>query len=248
MRFFVLCSILALITASAEAKVLDMSRDSMAPYFVLSGGPSSLSSNGYGNEATGISVSGESKYTYGGEFGFLLSRGIVNLSFGIGIIKPAPVQGFSGTDSGGVEMFTGDSEVMGFSPRITVEFNLQGDRVSRSFISLGAGYADVKLTNSYTMTAAGTAAYPGVATTIESKGSATELMAGLGYEGILSDSTTYVFQFGYRQLRLDQLKYTKDYTTFNGPVSSGGTVMNGASNRELNLSGGFLSLGFRFYL
>ncbi|WP_413577257.1 hypothetical protein ACLVWU_03185 [Bdellovibrio sp. HCB290] len=248
MRFYFLCSILVLLVASAEAKVLDITRDSMAPYFTLSGGPSSLSSNGYAGEATGTSVSGESKYTYGGEFGFLLSRKFVNVAFGIGIIKPSMVEGFSGTDTGGTQLFTGDSEVLAFAPRITVEFNLQGDPVSRSFISLGVGYADVKLSNSYTLTAAGSAAYPGAATAIESKGSATELTAGLGYEGILSDSTTYVFQFGYRQLRVDHLKYTKDYSTFNGPVTAGETVMNGASNRELNLSGGFLSLGFRFYL
>ncbi|WP_413580467.1 hypothetical protein [Bdellovibrio sp. HCB288] len=248
MKLAFLFSIVALMAVSAEARVFDIKRDSMAPYFILSGGPSTVGTNGYANEATGTTVSGESKFTYGGEFGFLLSRPVLNLAFGIGIIKPSLVEGFSGSDTGGTQMFTGNSEVLGFAPRVTLEVNLHGDQVSRSFVAVGVGYADVKLKNSYTMTAAGDAAYPGVATTIESKGAATELTAGLGYEGVLSDTTTYVFQFGYRQLRIDQLKYSKDYTTFNGPVSAGGTVMNGASNRELNLSGGFLSLGFRFYL
>ncbi|QDK44265.1 hypothetical protein DOM22_03395 [Bdellovibrio sp. ZAP7] len=234
--------------SAAEARVFDINRDTVAPYFSLTGGPSAVGKSGYENEATGVNVSGDSKYTYGGEFGFLVSTKPMNLAFGIEFLKPGVVDNISGTNSGGTQLYSATSEVLGYAPKVTLEFNLHGDNVSRSFVAVGLGYATVSLKNSYTMTAAGTSAYPGVDTTIESKGNATELSAGLGYEGILSDTVTYAFQFGYRQLKVDNLKYSKDYNTFNGTVSSGGSVHNGASNRVLDLSGGFLSLGFRFYM
>ncbi len=240
--------LLLFLVSAAEARVFDINKDTVAPYFSLTGGPSAVGKSGYENEATGVAVSGDSKYTYGGEFGFLVSTKPMNLAFGIEILKPGAVDNISGTNSGGTELYNASSEVLGYAPKVTLEFNLHGDNVSRSFVALGLGYASVTLKNTYTLTAAGTSAYPGVDTTIESKGNATELSAGLGYEGVLSDTITYAFQFGYRQLKVDNLKYSKDYNTFNGAVTSGSTVQNGASNRELNLSGGFLSLGFRFYM
>ncbi|UYL08793.1 hypothetical protein B9G69_017255 [Bdellovibrio sp. SKB1291214] len=232
----------------AEARLFDINKESVAPYFTLMGGPSGVGKSGYENEASNITVSGDSKYVYGGEFGAVVSTRPMNLTFGIEFLKPNSVAGFSGVDTGGTQVYSGDSDILGYAPKVGIELNLHGDNESRSFVSASLGYVSVTLKNSYTLTAAGTAAYPGVATMIESKGTATEITAGLGYEGVLSEQTTYVFQFGYRQLRFDNLKYSHDYNTFNGAVSSGDTVKNGASNRELNLSGGYLSLGFRFYM
>lgn len=234
--------------ATAEARVFDINKESVAPYFTLTGGPSAVGKSGYENEASNVTTSGDSKYTYGGEFGVVVSTKPMNLTFGLEFLKPGAVAGFSGVDTGGTQVYSGDSDILGYGPKVGIEFNLHGDVESRSFISAGLGYTMVTLKNSYTLTAAGTSTYPGVATMIESKGAATELSLGLGYEGVLSEQTTYVFQFGYRQLRIDNLKYSSDYNTFNGAVSGGDTVKNGASNRELNLSGGYLSLGFRFHL
>lgn len=248
MKFTSALVIIALFSSVAQARVFDINRDSMAPYVSFSGGPSALGSKAFENEATSVSVSGETKYNYGGEFGFLLSRRLVNVAFGIGILKPSPVNNISGADGGGTQVYSGESEILGFVPKVSVEFNLHGDNQSRSFISVSGGLASVTLKNSYTLTAAGTTAYPGVDTVLESKGSGTELAAGIGYEGVLSDSVTYAFQFGYKQLKIDNLKYSKDYNTFNGAVSSGAAVMNGSSSRVLDLSGGFISLGFRFYM
>ncbi|WP_413560030.1 hypothetical protein [Bdellovibrio sp. HCB209] len=240
--------ILLIFSNAAQARVFNINRESMAPYFSISGGPSAVGSKGFENEASSVSVSGESKFNYGGEFGLLLSRSKINLAFGIGILKPSPVNNISGSDGGGTQVYSGESEILGFVPKVTLELNLHGDNVSRSFFSVSGGLANVTLKNSYTLTAAGTSAYPGVDTVIESKGSGTELAAGIGYEGELSDSITYAFQFGYKQLKIDNLKYSKDYNTFNGAVSSGSAVNNGSSSRVLDLSGGFISLGFRFYM
>jgi hypothetical protein len=233
---------------TAEARVFDINRDAVAPYFTLMGGPSAVGKSGYENEASNVTVSGDSKYTYGGEFGCVISRKDINLTFGLELLKPASVAGFSGVNTGGTQVFSGDSDAFGYAPKVGIEITLHGDNESRSFVSAGLGYATIALKNAYTLSSAGTSAYPGVDTLIESKGTATEISAGLGYEGVLSEQTTYVFQFGYRQLKIDNLKYSHDYNTFNGAVSSGDTVKDGASNRQLNLSGGFISLGFRFYM
>ncbi len=65
----------------------------------------------------------------------------------------------------------------------------------------------------------------------------------------MTDTTTVVVEFGYRQLKVDNLKYSKDVTTFSGAKSSGDAVVTSSGEkRELDFSGGFISLGFRFYM
>ncbi|MBO9666110.1 MAG: hypothetical protein J7501_04795 [Bdellovibrio sp.] len=247
MKFF-WAALLVAFSTTAEARVFDMNRDSVAPYFNVTGGASMLSDSAYKLEATGVSTDSEVKYNYSGEFGFLLSRRLVGLRFGIEILKPQSLDNITGKNAGGVAQYTASSSVLGFVPKIALDLNLNSTPAYRSFISLAAGYADVTLKNEHTMTAAGNVSYPGVDTTLESKGTGTLLAATLGYEGVLSDTTTYVFEFGYRQLKIDKLKYSKDYKTFNGNVSSGDTVKMGSENRVLDLSGGYISLGFRFYM
>lgn len=237
-----------LLSSIAEARVFDISKDSMAPYFLFTGGSSAVGKSAYENEASGVDVSGNVGYNYSGEFGFMYSRKLVNLRFGFEILKPQKLDNISGTNSSGTQLYTETSDILAYAPKLSVDINLHGTNEFRSFVSLSAGYGSVTLKNSYSYTAAGSAAYPGVDSSIEAKGTATLLAASLGYEGVLSDTTTYVFEFGYRSLKFDSLEYSKAFTTMTGAVSSGDPVMNGASKRSLDLSGGFLSLGFRFYL
>ncbi|MGE5087220.1 MAG: hypothetical protein ACM3MG_13020 [Bacillota bacterium] len=237
-----------LLSSAAEARVFDISKDSVAPYFLLTGGSSAVGKAAYENEASGVNVSGNVGYNYSGEFGFMYSRKFANLRFGFEILKPQKVDNISGTNSSGTQLYTETSDILAYAPKLSVDFNLHGTKEFRSFLSLSAGYGSMTVKNSYSYTAAGTAAYPGVDSATEAKGNATLLAASLGYEGVLSDTTTYVFEFGYRSMKFDSLKYSKAYTTMTGAVSSGDSVMNGGSNRSIDFSGGFLSLGFRFYL
>ena len=237
-----------LLSSVAEARVFDISKDSVAPYFLFTGGSSAVGKSAYENEVSGVNVSGNVGYNYSGEFGFMYSRKFANLRFGFEILKPQKLDNISGTNSSGTQLYTETSDILAYAPKLSVDINLHGTNEFRSFVSLSAGYGSVTLKNSYSYTAAGSAAYPGVDSSIEAKGTATLLAASLGYEGILSDTTTYVFEFGYRSLKFNSLEYSKAFTTMTGAVSSGDPMMNGSSKRSIDLSGGFLSLGFRFYL
>ncbi|AFY02770.1 hypothetical protein [Bdellovibrio bacteriovorus] len=235
---------------SAQARVFNINNETFAAYFDVSAGPSAIGTGAFDGEATGLSYSGGSGYNYSGEFGFLYTRQYMSLRFGLEIIRPSAIEGSSATNASETELYTADSQILGYAPKLGVEFNLQSNARSRSFVALGVGAASVTMKNSYTLTTDGQTAFPGVSNhDVEAKGSGTLLNASLGYEGLLTDTTTIVVEMGYRQLNIENLEYTKSVTTFKGPVNSGDKVTTAAGEqRDLNLSGAFIAIGFRFYL
>lgn len=84
---------------------------------------------------------------------------------------------------------------------------------------------------------------------VNAKGGGAVYGGTLGVESHLTDTTTYIFEFGYRQMKINNFKYSKDVTTFSGAVAAGDPVLdaNGEA-RILDFTGGYVSLGFRFYL
>ncbi|WP_413570739.1 hypothetical protein ACLWBD_14105 [Bdellovibrio sp. HCB117] len=247
MKFWLLP--LLLLTSTAQARVFNIQKETFAAYFLVSGGGSAIGTEGLDGEASSsINYSGGVNYNYSGEFGFLYSVRYLNFRFGFEILKPSTLD--STANNGTADLYSANSQILGYVPKVGVEVNLQSTASYRSFISATAGLASVTMKNAYTLTADGQTAFPGVADhTAESKGSGTSLQASLGYEGNLSDTTTILVEFGYRQLKIDNLKYSKDVTTFSGAKSSGDAVLNtSGEQRELDFSGGFISLGFRFYM
>ncbi|WP_295905579.1 hypothetical protein [uncultured Bdellovibrio sp.] len=247
--FRFLLPLLILFSSSAQARVFDINKETFAAYFAVSGGGSQIGTSAVdGESGSGISFSGGSKYNYTGEFGFLYSRRFASLRFGFEILKPSALE--STASNGTSDLYSAKSDILGYVPKLTLEVNVHGTNDNRSFISLTAGSASVTMKNDYVLTAAGQAAYAGVADhSVEAKGSGTLLGASLGYEGIMTDTTTVVVEFGYRQLKIDNLKYSKDVTTFSGAKTSGDSVLTSSGNqRDLDFSGGFISIGFRFYM
>lgn len=236
-------------SAAAEARVFNINSETSAAYFMASGGSSQIGTAALdGESGASVAFSGGSKFNYSGEFGFLYSRPLASLRFGFEIFKPAAVN--SGATSGGTDLYQAESDILAYAPKLTLEVNVHGTNTYRSFVSITVGSASMTLKNDYVLTTAGQTAYPGVSNhSIEAKGSGTLLAASLGYEGLLSDTTTILVEFGYRQLKIDNLKYTKDVTTFSGAKTSGDSLLNASgSAREVNFSGGFIGVGFRFYL
>lgn len=247
--FRFLLPLLLLLSTSAQARVFNINKETSAAYFLVTGGSSMIGTSAVDGEGnSGISFSGGVNYNYSGEFGFLYSRPNASMRFGLEILKPAVLES-NAKDSGGSAVYSAKSDIFGYAPKITLEVNLHGTNTYRSFVAATAGYANVTMKNDYTM-AAGQTVYPGLADhSAESKGSGTLLSASLGYEGILTDTTTIMVEFGYRQLKIDNLKYSKDVTTFSGSKTSGDSVLTSSGKqRELDFSGGFISIGFRFYL
>lgn len=232
-----------------QARVFNIDKETAAAYFMMTGAGSQIGTNALNGESgAGVTFSGGTNYNYSGEFGFLYSRPYASLRFGLEIFKPSLLN--SAATSGGADLYTAQSDIMGYAPKISLEVNLNRGGTYRSFIAVMAGTASMTLKNDYVLTSAGQSAYPGVADhSIEVKGSATLLAATLGYEGLLTDTTTIFVEFGYRQLKFDNLKYTKDVTTFSGTKTSGDTLENAVgAPRTLDFSGGFIGLGFRFFL
>lgn len=250
MKAFAFAAAALLISSSASARVFNINKETFAAYFNMTAGGSMIGTSALNGEAAAnITYSGDVNYNYTGEFGFVYSRPAANLKFGFEILKPLNLAGSSA--SNGSELYTADSEILGYVPKLSAEINLQATNIYRSFLSLTAGAANITLKNAYDLTAAGQAAYPSVAAQhdIEAKGAATLLSAGLGYEGLLSDTTTIVAEFGYRSLKFDSLTYAKSTTTFSGSHNSGDQVLKTSGDkRSLDLSGAYISIGFRFYL
>lgn len=233
----------------AEAKIFNINRESFAGYFSVGGGSSLMGDSALSGESgSGVSFSQKSQYSYQGEFGFLYSVSLINLRFGIEILKPQVLEGNASNTSGA--LYSYKNEIMGFAPKLGLEINLDRQVDSRSFVSFGAGIADVSLKTDYVLTSIGQSTYSGVSDHgIEAKGSGTTLSASLGYESLLTDSTTLAFEMGYRQLSIDKFKYSKSANTFTGSKSSGDVVVDSdGKNRKLDLGGFFIALGFRFYL
>ncbi|WII72850.1 hypothetical protein QJS83_03070 [Bdellovibrio sp. 22V] len=242
--------LLLLVTSTAQARVFNINKETFAAYFLATGGGSALGDSAVkGESGATIGFSEEVKYNYSGEFGFLYSRPQASLRFGFEILKPQTMNN-STANNGTDDLYTASSDLLGYAPKLTLEVNLQRTNTYRSFVSLTGGYANVTMKNDYTLTAAGQTAFPGVSDhAVEAKGSGTLLGASLGYEGIMTDTTTVLVEFGYRQLKVDNLEYTKSVTTFSGAKNSGDPVLTSSgSKRELDFSGAFISIGFRFYL
>lgn len=232
----------------AQARVFNINKESFAAYFLFTGGATSLGSSPVKNEAAnGVVYAGDINYNYSGEFGFVYSRSLLNYRFGIEIIKPTMLEATA--SAGGSEVYKARSEILGFAPKLALEFNLHGNNTSRSYLSVAGGLANVTMKNHYTFSA-GQTQFPTLTDHgIDTKGSATLWAAALGYENLLTDTTTMAVEMGYRQLKVDRLQYTKDVGTFGGAKSSGDDVTNfDGSKRALDFSGGFISIAFRFYL
>ena len=226
-----------------------MNKETFAGYFSLSGGSSMLGQQAYEGEASGVTYSSKVGYNYGGEFGVVYVRSATSLRFGMEIIKPKALDNVKGSNASSTALYNLKSDVTGIVPKLTVDFNLRTTPQARSFVTASAGYANVTVKNTYDLTAAGTAAYPGMDTTMEAKGTGTQLAASLGQEGVLSDNTTYIFEIGYKQLSIGDLKYSKDANLFGTSHSSGDAVKKAdGTGRDLNLGGMVISLGFRFYM
>ena len=236
---------LILAAGPAQARVFDITSEKVAGYFLATGGPSVLKTSAVLNEDNAAyTYSGEVPYNYSGEFGFLYAKSAMSLRFGFEILKPTALKD-SKASNGTTDLYNVNSDVSVFMPKLGLEINLQRTATYRAFLQAYAGAASVSYKNDYTMIN-----YAGQSDhSVEAKGTAVAYGGTLGVESHLTDTTTYVFEFGYRQMKVDGLKYGKDVTTFRGSQTAGDPVLDATGKpRTLDFTGGYISFGFRFYL
>lgn len=235
----------------AQARVFDMNKESLSAYLKGSYWSQPIKNTAMSESAgTGVELDANFKNNLSGEFGFVYSAGSINWRFGFEVIRPPPIVNGSGTDASGTALYDVNSEAAAYSPKVGIELNFLRQSLVRAFIYGGYGSAYMTGRNSYVLSSAGTTTLAPVVDFYEDLRSTASLIdASLGFEVLMADTTTFVLEAGYRDLKFMKIKHNRDVTGFQGAVVKGDPAMNmDGSDRTLNLSGPYAAVHFRFWL
>lgn len=247
-------TVLLLILSStvATARVFDFKNESIAPYFRGTGGFTSIGNEAIVNaKGSGVSLSDdEAMFNYSGEFGVLFHlHEMFSFRLAVEAIKGQDLSEIKGSNAGGAELYTVESDTFIFNPNVAIEIIHSQSNALRFFSYLGLGRGSLTLENDYRFTAAGTSAFSIDPYIEKSESSALSYFGGVGLEALLVDTTTIQLDVGYRHLKFTQLKHKGNITTLQGSFSKGDVVENdGGSGRQLDFSGLYMGLSFRFYI
>lgn len=245
--------VLGIAAQSAHARVFNFNDMGVAAYFRATGAYGNLGQDAFkhsSGDQTIFQTKDSPVYNYSGEIGVAISMGD-RLAARLGIegfqSRQIEAPGFS---SLGTHLMTVDSKVAAVIPSLTFEIIMTKGDITRSYFFAGAGYANIRATNTYTMTVDGTALYGGVQDYKEAVES-TAIMShyGVGFEFLFSKNATMALEAGYRTLSSGRMTHRDSVTTVNGAISSGATAeKNNGSSRSLDLGGPFAGLTLRFYI
>lgn len=243
-RLFILST--AFVSLTAQARVFDMTKEQFASYLVFSGGPSAIADAAFAKESAATDSNGSVALNTSFEFGFLYVTKTVSWRFGFEVMKPSALPDVTATNAGGTALYHVKSDVIGYYPKLGLELNLKTTGSSRIFLTGAAGTTSLNVTNEYSeLTIA-----PHTDFTMKYKGNATTWSAGLGYEFAAFDTTTLVFEAGYRKMNVDKLVYSEAVpASFDVAHAAGDSVTRTDGDpRGIDLTGYYASLGFRFFL
>jgi hypothetical protein len=246
-----LLGVTGLVSSPAYARKFDFKSEYIATHFGGTFGNSILADNAYGpSSGTGTSVDKQVQSTASGQIGFVLSLKKFNIRLEAEYLMPRAMEGVTGTDAAGNQLFSLNSRVTALIPSATLELVAHETPTSKILFGVGYGIASVSLENAYTMTAAGKTAL-GVTSDFTEKASGTAPMwqGYLGYEVLFTDTTTALLHIGYRQLQVTSLQSTEAATAIVGAESPGNDLINSnGSKRSFDLGGPFIGCQFRFYI
>lgn len=235
----------------SEARVFSFSNESFAGYIRTGYGlglENGAMSKSNGTAGTPADSTIKFPYNLSGEFGFVYSGSHINFRFGIEVLRPQTID-TAGTN-GGTELYDLKSEASVVIPKLGLEFNFIKTPWHRVYMYMAGGSASLAARNAYTLTAAGDAAYNPIDDFYEDlRGTATTYEGSFGYEGLLADTTTWSIELGYRSLNFTRITHNRAANTFTGNVVKGDVATNtDGSDRNLNLTGAYASIGFRFWI
>lgn len=236
----------------SDARKFDFKSESFASYLKGTYGPSAVGRSPFGDSSGASTTVFDQTISsnYSGEFGFLLSTTNFNLRGAVEMLIPSHISDVKGKDAGDNILFNLDTRTTAVIPMFYVDIIGLRTPTSKAFVGAGIGYGYVKVENRYELTAAGLATYPTLGDfTEKAEGQAVASHVYAGYETLLTDTTTVVFDLGYRYLNANSLTHLAAADTFNGSVVRGDRVTkaNGTS-RGIDLSGGYIGLAFRIYI
>ncbi len=233
----------------AQARVFNMSKESFSAY--LRGTMSPKFTNTLASSSSGSTVTLDANHTSNRsvEFGFIYSSLAVNLRFGLEVLNPEDIKERSATNTGGTSLYKLNSEFSVTTPKMNVEINIYRGATSRVMLIVGVGYANLVARNAYTMTTTGTTALGVTDFSEDLRGTTVSSEGGLGYEFLMTDTTTLLLEAGYRSMNFTTIKHNKDVTGFQGSVVKGDQATNlDGTNRTLNLSNYYGGLTFRIWI
>jgi hypothetical protein len=242
----------ALSGPAASARVFNFGSERVAAYLRGQYATASQGDDPFADAGgNGVTYDSEYKTNLAYEFGMIYTSGIFNWKFGFEILKPANLKDVKGQSPAGVDWYTVTNDISGYVPKLGLEINLKQWPTSRIYIGGDYGYATVTVQNSYTFTAAGAAQFPSIPADFreEIKGTGSLIESVVGFETLLSDTTTLAIDAGYRTLQIGSFSHNVDSTGFQGAVVKGDTAKNtDGTDRSLNLGGPFASVAIRIWV
>lgn len=249
-RVGLLLFLLLLASQPAFARRFEFKDVTLGTYFKGTYGPSQVLDSPYGKSSgTGTTFDKKIETNYSGEFGVALAADAFTLRFAAELLMPRHLTDVKGQDAAGAELFNLDTNTSALIPWAYLDINLLNGSIGKLYAGAGAGYAYVKMENKYTFTDAGTAAF-GKADYVE-KGETQAIAAAFytGFELHFADNTTLLMDAGYRYLPIRSLNHLKAANTLVGDVARGDPMLkHDGGQREVDFSGPYVGLAFRFYI
>lgn len=241
-----------LLSHAAQARKFSFETEDISAYVKGSGGLSAVAQDAFAETAPATTTFSSEKplLNYGVELGFLFKiHQKLNFKIGAEVLQ-SKISGVKGTNASGDEQFTLESDIFAFNPMVHLETSWSQQPTSRFVGSVGLGLANVRLDNSYEMTATGTSELGQNSFTEKSEGSFINGYVSVGWEGLFVDNTTVLLDVGYRFFDVNKLKATADNPQLGGGTSPKGSELANQDGkaRTLDFGGPFIGLSFRFYI
>lgn len=227
-----------------QARVLDMTRESLASFFNFSYATSTIKDEPFVKESSATSFSAEYATNLTNQFGLIYLTKYMGLRFGFEIFKPTSLDEVEAKSSGS-KVYKFHTRMNGFGPIGGIDLNLYTSSFQRVYFFGYAGSISLNMTSEYYEVGIS----PNGNHQAEIKGTGSLAGGGLGYEVAVFDTTTLELQLAYRQMTVSNLTYVKATTTFTGTKAVGDPVEDTDGNRRsISFTGYYAALGFRFYL
>jgi hypothetical protein len=239
-----------LVNQSVWARVFSFENETMAPYFRLRSGFSSMGNTPYRWQGATRYGGDEVDLIYGGEFGFYYRVARFGVALGVLVHSFDPVMGGRGSDVGGARLYDVDVEGLAYGPQVTFDYQFTGTEDYLWKIVVGGGYQFAKLESTYRYTVLGQALTGGQSQLTESyKQEAPFAIMAISTEFLLADTTTISITAGYHYSLNQDWNYSGDGQNFAGPHGDGDPlVFEDGSRKTIDWSYPFVQLGFHFYV
>ncbi len=234
----------------AQARKITMKDLGGSAFFRFTGGMQNTGKSFY-DQSSGSSTffTDDVPYNYSGELGFQYSFSpMYAVRIGAEFAQSQETK-VDGKNASGTKLMTVDSSAISFNPNLVFEITTKVGPWYKAFIYLGAGFANLKVTNDYKLTSDGNTAYPGVSDFKESvEGSGMFYNAGVAFQVLTVDNISTIFELGYRELHVTNLEYGESGTNFQGAYTEGGTALaSDGTKRQAKIAGPYVGITLRFH-